>query len=300
MNVVFCGTGWFPIVEYIRRRLPAGVVIRVRDFSRPLAAELRDANVILPSNALLDAEAIAAPSDLRLVQQPAVGVEGIDLEAARARGVPVCNAPGANGEAVAQAALLLILALARKLPLAEQAFARASIGVPIGLELGGKVLGLVGRGQSANALARAAAALGMEVLSVGSTSPPRAFDELLARSDFVSIHCPLTPATRGLFDDAAFARMKPGAYLVNCARGPIVDRGALERALASGRLGGVGLDVHWNEPWDPSDPLYAREDVVALPHIAGSTEEAFGRLGDLVAANIARVARGEPPLYRIA
>jgi phosphoglycerate dehydrogenase-like enzyme len=193
-----------------------------------------------------------------------------------------------------------MLSLARKLPEAERAFARASIGVPVGIELGGKVLGLVGRGQSGSALARIAAALGMEVVSVGSSSQPGALYDLLSRADVVSIHCPLTPKTRGLFDDQAFARMKPGAYLINCARGGIVDRGALERALESGRLGGVGLDVHWNEPWDPGDPLYAREDVVALPHIAGSTEEAFGRLADLVAGNIARVARGEPPLHRIA
>src|SRR5207247_4691275 len=107
------------------------------------------------------------------------------------------------------------------------------------------VLGLVGRGQSGARLAAAAAALGMEVVAVTSASGPEAFRDLLARADVVSIHCPLTPATRGLFSDDAFARMKPGALLVNCARGPIVDRPALERALAGGRLGGFGVDTHW-------------------------------------------------------
>jgi phosphoglycerate dehydrogenase-like enzyme len=94
--------------------------------------------------------------------------------------------------------------------------------------------------------------------------------------------------------------MKPGALLVNCARGPIVDRAALEAALDAGRLGGVGLDVFWEEPWDPSDPLYARDDVVTLPHVAGSTVEAFGRIADIVVENVARVQSGLEPLHRIA
>lgn len=300
MNVVFCGSGWRAIVDVIRTRLPEGVTIRARDLARPLHDEVRDADVILPSNARIDAGVIAAAPRLRLLQQPAVGVEKIDLEAARARGVPVCNAPGTNGEAVAEAALLLVLALARRLTAARRAFAEARVGEPVGTELRGKVLGLVGRGRSGSRLAVAAEALGMEVVAATSRSSRVELEALLARADVVSLHCPLTPATRHLIDAAALARMKPGAFLVNCARGEIVDRAALEAALASGHLGGVGLDVFWQEPWDPADPLFRRDDVVTLPHVGGSTREAFTRIADLVAENIQRLRTGQPLLHRIA
>lgn len=300
ITAVFCGSGWLPIVDEIRRRLPAGVTLRQWDRSRSLCDELADAQVILPSNAPIDAAAIAAPRELRLVQQPAVGHEKIDLSAAAARGVPVCNVPAANGDAVAEATMLMILALTRRLPRARHTFAAGVVGEPVGVELRGKTLGLIGVGGAGSRVAALATAFGMQVLSVRSTSTRADFEDLLRRADFVSIHCPLTDATRGLFDHAAFALMKPGAQLVNCARGGIIDRSALEAALAGGRLGGVALDTFWNEPWDPADPLYAHPDVMTLPHIGGSTVEAFGRIADVVAGNIARLQRGEPLLHRIA
>lgn len=300
MRILFCGSGWFPIVGAIEARVPSNVTIKSRDFTRPLEEQLKDVQVILPSNAAIDREAIAAPSSLLLIQQPAVGYEAIDLDAARARGVPVCNAPGTNGASVAEAALLLILSLARKLRPALRAFEDAEIGGPLGRELAGKVLGIVGVGQSGSRLAAAARGIGMDVRTVRSTSSSEDFHALLRASDFVSIHCPLTPATRGLFEAATFAEMKPGACLINCARGAIVDRAAVEAALDSGRLRGLGLDTYWAEPWDPRSALYRRDDVVALPHIAGSTEEAFGRVADIVAENIRRIERGEPLLHRVA
>lgn len=300
MQVVFCGTGWFPVVEAIRERLPKGCAIRVRDVSRPIAEEVKDARVILPSNARIDAGVIAAAPSLILIQQPAVGHEGIELSAAQARGVPVCNAPGTNSAAVAEAALLLLLASARRARGLERSFAQATIGVPVGVELDHKTLGLIGLGQSGRRVARAAEALGMKVVAVRSDSSRADFEALLAASDFVSIHCPLTPATRGLFDRRAFAAMKRGAFLVNCARGAIIDRPALEEALQAKQLGGVGLDVFWEEPWDPQDPLFLRDDVVTLPHVGGSTEEAFVRIATIVAENVRRVMHGEALLHRIA
>ena len=261
--------------------------------------QLRDANVILPSNCRIDREAIEAPIDLRLIQQPAAGYDGIDLPAAAERSVPVCNAPGTNADSVAEAALLLILALARRYRPAQRAFAARTIGVPLGLELRGKTLGIVGLGRSGSALARIAEATGMKVVSLRSNSSPDQLSRLLQDSDVVSLHCPLTDQTRGLIDAGALARMKRGAFLINCARGPIVDRKALEAALVRGALGGVGLDTYWTEPWDPDDPMYARDDVVTLPHIAGSTIETFARIADVVAGNIARIQRGDEPLHRI-
>lgn len=299
MRIVFCGTGWFPLVDVIRERLPAGASIRVRDPHRPVRDEICDAQVLLPSNCPLDAESIAAAPDLKLIQQPAVGVEGIDLQAAQARGIPVCNAPGTNGASMAEAALLLMLALARRLPQARHAFAAARIGVPVGVELRGKVLGIVGFGQSGSLLAEAARALGMDVLAVRSSSTAAERDDLFGRADFISLHCPLTPATRGLVSRAVLARTKRGACLINCSRGAIVDRQALEWALSEGHLGGVGLDTFWEEPWEPADPLYHRDDVVTLPHVGGSTREAFARIAAVVVDNVARRQRGEPLLHRL-
>lgn len=300
MRIVFCGTGWLSIVERIRARLPEGATIRVRDRARPVADEVRDAHVIIPSNAHIGAAEMDAATELRLIQQPAAGYDVVDVEAARERGIPVCNAPGKNAQAVAEAALLLMLALARRLPRAQDAFVSRRIGDPVGIELAGRTLGIVGMGRSGSRLGAIADGLGMNVLSVRSESAPATLHSLLVQSDVVSLHVPLTEGTRGMFDREAFGRMKPGAMLVNCARGPIVDRGALIEALESGRLGGAGLDVHWDEPPDPDDPLYRRPDVVALPHVAGSTEEAFAGLVDVIVENVRRVARGDEPIHRVA
>ena len=121
----------------------------------------------------------------------------------------------------------------------------------------------------------------------------------LATSDAVSLHCPLTPATRGLLDAEALAALPPHALVVNLARGPVIDRAALDAALARGHLGGVGLDVFWDEPWDPADPLFADPRVATLPHVAGTTTEAFGRVAELVVENVARLQRGASLLHRI-
>jgi phosphoglycerate dehydrogenase-like enzyme len=168
--------------------------------------------------------------------------------------------------------------------------------VPLGIELAGRTLGIIGMGRVGSAVAERARALGMRVISLGRGGDRAAF---FAACDAISIHCPLTDDTRGLVDAAAFAAMKPGALLVNLARGGVIDRAALVEALRGDRLGGVGLDVHWTEPPDPGDPLYADPRVVALPHIAGSTEEAFARIADVVASNIARLERGEPLVNRV-
>ena len=304
VRVVFCGTGWLPVVDAIRERLAglglADARVEAADRSRPLAPQLAECEVVLPSNAPFQRELILGMPRLRLIQQPAVGHEGIDLAAARERGVPVCNAPGGSHDAVAQAALLLMLALARRLRGAQRGFAAARIGVPLGVELGGRTLGLIGRGNTGSRLARLADALGMRVLSVGASSSRRELEALLAAADFVSIHCPLSERTRGLLGAAELALMRRGAFLINCARGAIVDRAALEAALASGQLGGAGLDVYWDEPWDPAEPLFQRDDVIALPHVAGSTEEAFGRIAAIVAGNIRRLVDGHALEHRIA
>jgi phosphoglycerate dehydrogenase-like enzyme len=303
MRLLYCGSGWLPIVDQIRARLaasavPPGAEIERWDRTAPLASVVGEIDVLLPSNAPITADVIAAAPRLRLIQQPAAGTDGIDRAAAAARGIPICNAPATNHVAVAEHALFLLLALARRAPLAHRAFLDRQIGVPLGFELAGKTLGIIGMGRTGSALAQRALALGMDVIALHRGATDRA--AFFAACHAVSIHCPLTPETRGLLDAAAFAALRPGAIVVNCARGDIIDRAALAAALASGRLGGVGLDVVWDEPADPADPLYADPRVIAMPHVAGTTEEAFGRIVDVVIDNLERLVRGEPLRCRVA
>jgi phosphoglycerate dehydrogenase-like enzyme len=300
MRLLFCGSGWMPIVDHIAARLTEGSSITIWDRHAPLASVVGEIDVLLPSNGHVDAEVIAAATRLRLIQQPAAGTEGIALDAARARGIPVCNAPGTNHVAVAEHALFLLLALARRAPAAARAFAAREVGVPLGIELCGRTLGIIGMGRSGTALAERARAIGMTVIALGRGASTTERTAFFAACDAVSIHCPLNDATRGLVGTDAFAALRPGALVVNVSRGGVIDRGALVAALESPRLGGVALDVHWNEPPDPADPLYADPRVIGLPHVAGSTEEAFTRIADLVIGNLERLARGEPLLHRVA
>ncbi len=299
-RLLFCGSGWLPIVGHIERRLPPQTSIAIWDRSQPLTAVVADVEVLLPSNAPITPDVIAAASRLRLIQQPAAGTERIAIDAARARGIPVCNAPGTNHISVAEHALFLLLSLARRAPLAARAFANREVGVPIGIELHTRTLGIIGMGRSGSALAERARALGMNIRSLGRAASPRERDEFFAACDAISIHCPLDDSTRGLVGATAFAAMKPGALLVNVSRGGVIDRDALVAALATDRLGGVALDVHWHEPPDPDDALYTHPRVVAYPHVAGSTEEAFARIAEVVSANLERLERGDALLHRVA
>jgi len=300
VNVLFCGSGWLPIVDAIAARLPAGVALATWDRTLSLVDSVAEVDVLLPSNAHVTDDVIRAATRLRLVQQPAAGTEGIARTAIAERGIPLCNAPGTNHVSVAEAALLLLLSLARRAPVAQQMFRERVIGAPLGVELAGKTLGIIGMGRSGTAFAERATALGMQVRSLGRGASAIDRAAFFAACDAISIHCPLTPETRGLVDAHAFAALRDGAFVINVARGGVIDRPALVAALAANRLGGVGLDVHWDEPPDPDDPLYRDPRVVALPHVAGSTVEAFARIADVVAENIARLERGETLRHRLA
>jgi phosphoglycerate dehydrogenase-like enzyme len=297
VRILFTGSGWLPIVDMISARLPDGATLARWDRSAPLTEVVADIDVLLPSNAKITREVIHAATRLRLVQQPAAGTEAIDRAVLVERGIPLCNAPGTNHVAVAEHALFLLLSLARRAPVAARMLRDRIVGEPLGIELAGRTLGVIGMGRSGTALAERATALGMQVRALRRGDRDR--DAFFAACDAISIHCPLTPETRGLVDAPAFAAMREGAMLINVARGGVIDRAALVDALASGRLGGVGLDVHWSEPPDPDDPLYRDERVVALPHVAGSTVEAFTRIADVVVDNIARLERGQPLLHRV-
>ena len=256
------------------------------------------------------AATIAAAPRLKLIQKIGVGVNTIDLGAAQARGIPVCNLPGTNSRAVAELALTLMLATIRRIPRFDAGMRRGVWSDPslqdgIG-ELGGRTVGLVGYGSIARLLAPVLQALGCRIVYTARNRVPdaigtyRTLDVLLAESDVVSLHIPLTEATDRLIGAEAFARMKPGAILINTARGGLVDEPALTAALKSGQLAGAGLDVFAGEPPDFAGPLFALPNVVATPHIAWLTTGTFDRSFAIAAENCRRVAAGEFLLHRVA
>jgi phosphoglycerate dehydrogenase-like enzyme len=260
----------------------------------------------------LSAADIAAAPRLRLIQKIGVGVNTIDLDAARARGIAVCNLPGTNSRAVAELTLLLMLGALRRVAHfdAETRAGRGWAQPPAlqdGLfELGGRTVGLVGYGAVPALLAPVLAAMGCKLLYTARAPKPeaeghfRSLEALLEESDVVSLHIPETPETRGLIDARAIARMKRGAVLVNTARGGLVDQAALTAALRDGHLGAAGLDVFAQEPADPREPLFALPNVVLTPHIAWLTTGTFDRSFAIAAENVRRLAAGEPLLHRVA
>jgi phosphoglycerate dehydrogenase-like enzyme len=266
-----------------------------------------DVDALIPSMSRITASVIAAAPRLRLIVQYGAGLDGVDKQAAAARGIPVRNVPGVNAQAVAELTLFLMLALARRVPQHPASFRDRVVGAPSGTELFGKTLGIVGLGASGRALARIARAVGMEVIAVRRNPAPDPdaswvggpgeIDALLARSDFVSLHVPTSAETRGLMNAARLDRMKPTAFLVNVGRGDLVDRDALVDALRRKRIAGAGLDVYWSEPPDPADPLFALDTVVATPHIGGATDEAYEAIGARVLAILTEtlLATGAPP-----
>ncbi|MGB5694787.1 MAG: phosphoglycerate dehydrogenase [Polyangiales bacterium] len=235
---------------------------------------------------------------LRVVGRAGIGVDNVDIPAASRRGIVVMNTPTGNSVTTAEHALALLASLARKIP---QAVASMRAGQWEktkfqGREIAYKTLGVIGLGNIGRIVADRAQGLKMKVIGVDPVmSSDRAaelgielveLDELLSRSDFVTIHAPLTPDTKNLIDDAAFAKMKRGALLVNAARGGIVDEGALARAVTEGKIAGAALDVFGKEPIDPGHPLLKLENVLCTPHLGASTSEAQERVAVEIAEQV--------------
>jgi len=273
-------------------------------------ARIADAEVVVTNKVPVGEAALAAARRLRLICVAATGVNNVDLDAAARHGVTVCNATGYSTPAVVQHTLALLLSLATRLE-DYRADVRAGrwqtsphfcfLDHPI-TELSGKVLGIVGYGALGRGVASVVAALGMEVRIAarpGSCEIPEgrvSLEDLLPAADAISLHCPLTPATRGLIGAAELARMKPTAFLLNTARGGIVDEAALADALRAGRIAGAGFDVLTVEPPRDGNPLLADDipNLVLTPHSAWGTHEARERLVAQVAENIAEFSAGRP------
>lgn len=273
--------------------------------------EMADAVALLHVLKPVTPEVIRAAPKLKLIQKIGVGVNTIALDAAREAGVAVCNMPGSNSQAVAEMALSLMFAVLRQTVYFDQITRRGDGWRPdfgpldrVG-EIGGRTVGLVGYGQSAQKLAPVLTALGARVIYTatgekpGAPYPFRPLDALLAEADIVSLHLPLTDATHRLINSDAIARMKPGAVLINTARGDLVDEAALAQALTSGHLRGAGLDVFAAEPAAAANPLFKLPNTVVAPHVAWLTPETLQRSLVIALDNCRRVSRGEPLLHRV-
>ena len=285
----------------------AGYATRHRPLRGPrteddLVSALDGAVGALVANEPMTAAVFARVPELRAVVRTGVGYDSVDVDAATRAGVSVSNLPGINANAVAEYTLALLLAQARRLVPVATGVAAGGWPRDDGTELRGKVLGLIGYGATARAVVPLARAFGMTVQCTTGVPDPAAegavrfveLPDLLATSDFVSVHTALTPATRGLLDAGALALMRPGAHLVNTARGPIVDETALADAVASGRLAGAALDVTGTEPLPADSPLRGVEGITVFSHLAGQTAEARRAAGLDGARELVAALRGIP------
>ena len=266
-----------------------------------------DADALLVTYAKITADIIARMSRCRIISRFGIGVDNVDLAAAAAKGIAVTKVPDYCLDEVSDHAMALLLSLVRKIPSSN---AQVHAGrwemkavVPIH-RLRGTVLGLVGFGRIPQLVAPKAKAFGLRVVACDPFVPPEVFaragvepvdfSQLLAQSDYVSIHAPLLPETRGLFNEAVFRQMKPGAYIINTARGPIVDELALAQALEAGRVAGAALDVMPNEP-PVGSPLVGRENVIITPHTSFYSEESLVELQRKAAEEVVAVLTGKAP-----
>jgi len=295
-------------------------IVRPRDNSRASFLEaLQEVEGIIARKIYIRAEEMDHAPQLKIIARHGVGLDSVDIAEATRRGILVTYTPGENRESVAELAIAFMLSLARKIPQAQAAMhslpkgelgqftALLSKFQLTGQDLEGKTLGIIGTGRIGSTVARkCAAAFAMKVkgydpyvsaavMESFKTEKVEKLRELLPQVDFLTIHCPLTTETYGMIGEKELALMKKGAYVINTARGGIVNEQALYRALCAGHIAGAALDVWEVEPPDPADPLLNHPQVIATPHYAGTTEESLYRVGMAAVAEVLRVLRGEPP-----
>jgi glyoxylate reductase len=251
----------------------------------------------------VDAELMDAAPNLRAISNYAVGVDNIDVDAATARGIPVGNTPDVLTDTTADLAVALMLGIGRRLVDGDAYVRRGEWRTwepdqLLGRDLHGATVGIVGFGRIGQAVARRLEGFECTILHT-SRSGGVGFEELLERSDFVSVHTPLTPETRGLIDADALRRMKPTAYLVNTARGPVVDTEALAAGLHAGEIAGAALDVTDPEPMPADHPLLDAPNLLVLPHLGSATHATRERMADMAVDNLLAGLRGEPMPHQV-
>jgi len=311
MKILFCGATFPRAPQILTALLPEDEVLSCP--SEQVVQVGQVADVLIPLMHRLEPELIQTTA-ARLIHQWGVGLEGVDIPAATARGILVCNVPGdvtANADSTAEHAVFLMMGLARRIHECFRAFHEGTWGAPIGDALLGQSALVVGLGMVGKALARKLISLGMFVHAVRRTANLDAERQLgllgagdladlsqkASQADFVISTISLNEATKGIFDRELFRSMKPSAFFINVSRGPVVNEPDLLEALRAKTIAGAGLDVYSQEPLDPKHPFLSMENVFATPHIAGATRQNYEGISQVLADNIMRFKRGEMPFY---
>jgi D-3-phosphoglycerate dehydrogenase len=300
--------------EAVERLVEAGAELIPNPWGRTpkedeLMAAMAGVDVLISGTEPVTARVLDAAPDLMLVAKHGVGFENIDLDAAKARGVPVVIAGGAIADSVADMAMALLLACARHVPQGDRAVREGKWPRMVGVELRGKTLSVIGLGQIGREVAKRAHAFGMNLIAYDVFKHEQfaqdygvrylPLHQALAEGDFITLHAPVTDESRHMINAMTLMLMKPTAYLINTARGELIDEVALATALREKRLAGAACDVFEKEP--PGDnPLLRLDNFIAAPHSAGQTGDGLRKLGEVTVDNIIRVMNGEAPLYRIA
>ncbi len=272
----------------------------------------READGVIVQYCAITERVIRAMERCRVIIKYGIGVNNIDVDAASAKGIYVCNVPDYGVDEVSNHAIAMMLALSRGLKSLNESLTSGAWGyapvVPLH-RMAGSTLGLVGLGRIPSLVAKKMAGFGLRILAYDPFARPEAarelgvelveFDTLVAESDYISIHCPLTPRTQGLFGSETFRRMKSTAILVNTARGPVIQQQALEEALRTGELAGAGLDVYEQEPLPKDSPLLHMSNVICTPHCAWYTEEAVTAVQEKAAQEAANVLTGHAPWHAV-
>lgn len=290
---------------------------RLLDKQQPLAPQFADVDVVIDHGGSAGTRAMLdVAGSVKLWQVLGTGLDHFDLETWRAKGMPVANCPGPfSATALAECAMMFILMLARKVPVAQANLQRGELYEPLGRELDGLRLGIIGFGASGMELAKRARSFGLrlsaiDIRAISSTEiqsfgldfvgTPADLDQVIAEVDILSLHLHLNRETHQIIDARRLALMKANAFLINVARGALVDEAALEQALLAGKLGGAGLDAFSQEPPDVNAPLFRLPNVIAMPHTAGTTDGTSRKRAQCCADNVDRIAAGLEPLYRVA
>jgi phosphoglycerate dehydrogenase-like enzyme len=312
MKICFAApeNAWGGALGLLRTALPEHEFVALGNY---VLESLRGYDVLIPTMSRVTEPLLATADRLRLIQQVGSGLEGVDIEAARMRGIRVANVPTdscPNADSVAELGIYMMIGLARNFRGMATSFANRRIGEPRGTTLMGKTVGIVGLGGIGKALVKRLRAFDVKLIGIKRQHTEEAakdlgldwsggsqdLERLLGLSDFVVLCLPLSTGNRNLMNETTLAAMKSGSFLINLSRGGIVDRDALEKALATGQIAGAGLDVYWEEPVDPKDPIF-RHNVFTTPHIGGSTDVSITGIVQVVADNIRRVEKNEEPFY---
>lgn len=311
LQICVCVRGYTRLLDLLVAGLPNDDIFECTGAELPAAVER--AEVLIPLVTRIPAN-ILPGSRVRLIQQYGVGLDGVDIPAATRAGIAVANVPSVgtgNAESVAELAIAHLIMLMRDIPQALQRFRERKVGSPLGRSVWGSTVLILGYGDIGQEIARRLQGFGVRVLAVSRQGPAGrrardptvplaqhvAFDQIedvLGEADALIVSAPATPENIGLVDARILRALRPGAVLVNIARGAVIDYTALRTALEDGHLGGAGLDVFWQEPFDPEDPLL-KCNVIATPHIGGVTSRSLEGIGRAVVANIERLRRGELP-----